>query len=93
MCISTPWKVVQLCANHFAIVEFNGTEKEVSTAMTPGVEAGDYVVIRNEYAIARLEPNEAEMLQLVAELAVSGAPFLLGDGLSRRVAHHSLTFL
>jgi len=69
MCHAIPAKVVALRDDDMADVELEGVVKEVSLALLDGVELGDYVILHVGYALARLDPEEAEKtLKLFAEM-------------------------
>ncbi|MEG3619212.1 HypC/HybG/HupF family hydrogenase formation chaperone [Magnetovibrio sp. PR-2] len=77
MCHAIPAKVVKLRDDGLADVELEGVVKEVSLDLVEGVELGDYVIVHVGYALAKLDPVEAEKtLKLFAEMgeaAVQGA--------------------
>jgi len=69
MCHAIPAKVVALGDDGMADVELEGVIKEVSLALLDGVELGDYVILHVGYALARLDPDEAQKtLKLFAEM-------------------------
>lgn len=43
-----------------AIVDLGGVRKRISLALVDGVAVGDYVVVHVGYALARLDPAEAQ---------------------------------
>jgi hydrogenase expression/formation protein HypC len=53
-------QVVELIRPDHAIVDLGGVRKQVSLALVDGVVAGDYVIVHVGYALARLDPIEAE---------------------------------
>jgi len=68
MCLAIPARVVELQGNDTAIVDLGGVRKDVSLALVEGVEVGDYVIVHVGYALARLDPEEAEKtLAVMAE--------------------------
>lgn len=72
MCLALPARVVALQPEEQAIVELGGVRKSVSVALTPGVAAGDYVIVHVGHAIGVIDPVEAERsLALFAELAAA----------------------
>ena len=77
MCHAIPAKVVKLRDDGLADVELEGVIKEVSLDLVDGVVLGDYVIVHVGYALAKLDPIEAEKtLALFAEMgaaAVQGA--------------------
>jgi hydrogenase expression/formation protein HypC len=69
MCLAIPAKVVKLLGDGMADIELEGVVKEVSLDLLDGVEVGDYVIIHVGYALAKLDPVEAERtLALFAEM-------------------------
>jgi hydrogenase expression/formation protein HypC len=60
MCLAIPVRVVELRDEATAIVDLDGIRKEISLALVDGVEVGDYVILHVGYALARLDPEEAE---------------------------------
>lgn len=69
MCLAIPAKVVKLLGDGMADIELEGVVKEVSLDLLDGIAVGDYVIIHVGYALARLDPEEAERtLALFAEM-------------------------
>jgi hydrogenase expression/formation protein HypC len=69
MCLALPACIVALDGDH-ATVDLGGVRKAISTALTPGVVVGDYVIVHVGHAIGVLDAEEAERtLALFAELA------------------------
>jgi hydrogenase expression/formation protein HypC len=60
MCLAIPVRVIELLEGAMAIVDLDGIRKEVSLALVDGVQVGDYVIVHVGYALARLDPEEAE---------------------------------
>ena len=72
MCHAIPAKVVALGDDDMADVELEGVIKEVSLALLDGVELGDYVILHVGYALAKLDPDEAQKtLKLFAEMGAA----------------------
>jgi hydrogenase expression/formation protein HypC len=70
MCLALPARIVELEPDEQALVELGGVRKSVSVALTPGVAAGDYVIVHVGHAIGVVDPEEAERtLALFAEMA------------------------
>lgn len=74
MCLAIPARVVQINridpAIDTAVVELGGVMREVSIALVPEVEVGDYVLVHVGYAISKIDPQEAEeTLRLMTEMA------------------------
>jgi hydrogenase expression/formation protein HypC len=79
MCLAIPARVVALSQPDEATVDLAGVQKRISLALVDGVQPGDYVIVHVGYALARLDPDEAERtLQLMAEAGIltdaAGAP-------------------
>jgi hydrogenase expression/formation protein HypC len=60
MCLALPARVVALPAPDCAIVDLGGVRKQISIALVPDAQVGDYVIVHVGYAIGRLDPEEAE---------------------------------
>lgn len=60
MCLAIPAQIVAMPAPDTAIVDLGGVRKRISTALVDGVAVGDYVVVHVGYALARLDPAEAQ---------------------------------
>jgi hydrogenase expression/formation protein HypC len=60
MCLAIPVRVVELLGDSAALVDLDGIRKEISLALLDGVAVGDYVIMHVGYALARLDPEEAE---------------------------------
>jgi hydrogenase expression/formation protein HypC len=75
MCLAIPVRVVELLGDSAALVDLDGIRKEISLALVDGVAVGDYVIMHVGYALARLDPVEAERtLALFAAAAAEGQP-------------------
>jgi hydrogenase expression/formation protein HypC len=73
MCLAIPIRVEALLPDDMARVTLSGVSKLVSIALLEGVRIGDYLLIHVGYALARLDPDEAERtLELMREAAVPG---------------------
>jgi hydrogenase expression/formation protein HypC len=59
MCFAVPAKVLRV-AGESVVVDFGGQERTVKCALGEGVNAGDYVILRADYAVERLTPAEAK---------------------------------
>lgn len=72
MCLGLPGKIVSL-EEFSAVVDIAGTTREVSTMILPeDVVVGDYVMVHAGFAVAKMEPAEAEAtLETLLELADS----------------------
>ena len=68
MCLAVPARIVKMRENGMADVELEGVIKDVSVELVDGVDVGDYVIVHVGYALAKLDPEEAERtLALFAE--------------------------
>ena len=68
MCLAIPVQVREILPNDMAIVTLDGVSKTVSTALVDDLQIGDYVVLHVGYALAKIDPEEAERtLELLAE--------------------------
>jgi hydrogenase expression/formation protein HypC len=75
MCLAIPVRVVELRDGEMAVVDLDGIRKEISLALVDDVRIGDYVILHVGYALARLDPEEAERtLALFAAAAGAAAP-------------------
>jgi hydrogenase expression/formation protein HypC len=73
MCLAIPIRVVELLPDDMARVTLGGVSKLVSIALLEDVRLGDYLLIHVGYALARLDPDEAERtLAMMREAAVPG---------------------
>ena len=71
MCLAIPIRVDALLPDGIARVTLSGVSKCVSIALLEGVRVGDYLLIHVGYALARLDPDEAEeTLALMREAAM-----------------------
>lgn len=72
MCLALPARVVELRAGDSAVVDLGGVRKEVSLALVEGIVVGDYVIVHVGFALARLDPEEAEQtLRTFAEAGLT----------------------
>jgi len=60
MCLAIPARVVDLPEPGMALVDVGGVQKRISLALVDGVACGDYVIVHVGYALARLDPEEAQ---------------------------------
>lgn len=69
MCLGVPMQVVSL-HDDMVTVEMDGVQREASLMMLgEPVAVGDYVIVHAGFAIARIDPAEAqETLRLMREL-------------------------
>jgi hydrogenase expression/formation protein HypC len=69
MCLAIPVRVVELLPDDMAKVSLDGVVKTISTALVEEVAVGDYVVLHVGYALAKIDPEEAERtLALLAQV-------------------------
>lgn len=74
MCLALPALIVELLDAETAIVDLGGVRKQISIALVPEAQAGDYVIVHVGHAIGILDEAEAQTtLALFAELARSAA--------------------
>ena len=67
MCLAIPVQVSEILPDEMAKVSLDGVVKIVSTALVEDLKAGDYVVLHVGYALAKIDPDEAERtLELLA---------------------------
>jgi hydrogenase expression/formation protein HypC len=73
MCLAIPARVVDLPEPGMALVDVGGVQKRISLALVDGVACGDYVIVHVGYALARLDPEEAQRtLETFAAADLSG---------------------
>jgi hydrogenase expression/formation protein HypC len=73
MCLAIPALVTDLLPGDMARISLDGVTKTVSVALVEGVAPGDYVILHVGYALARIDPQEAERtLALMAEAGLVG---------------------
>ena len=76
MCLALPALIVELLDAETAIVDLGGVRKQISIALVPDAQPGDYVIVHVGHAIGTLDEAEAQAtLALFAELARSEACF------------------
>jgi hydrogenase expression/formation protein HypC len=69
MCLAIPALIVQRVEADAAIIELDGVRKQISLALVPEAQVGDYVIVHVGYALTRLDPEEAQRtLALFAQL-------------------------
>lgn len=74
MCLAIPARIVEMLAGERCRVDLGGVRKDISLALVDGATLGDYVIVHVGYALARLDPNEAERtLALFAEAGIDPA--------------------
>jgi hydrogenase expression/formation protein HypC len=60
MCLAIPVEVREVLPDDMAKVSLDGVLKVVSTALIEDVKVGDYVVLHVGYALAKIDPEEAQ---------------------------------
>ena len=60
MCLAIPVEVREVLPDDMAKVSLDGVIKVVSTALIDDVRVGDYVVLHVGYALAKIDPEEAQ---------------------------------
>jgi hydrogenase expression/formation protein HypC len=72
MCLAMPGRVIELREQHgepVALVDFEGTVREVVASFVPEVRVGDYVIVHAGVALQRLdEAAAAETLALLRQV-------------------------
>jgi len=76
MCLAIPIRVEELLPDDMARVTLGGVSKIVSIALVEDVEVGDYLLIHVGYALARLDPDEAD--RTLATMREAEVPGFLG---------------
>ena len=72
MCLAIPVQVSEILPDEMAKVSLDGVVKIVSTALVEDLRVGDYVVLHVGYALAKIDPDEAE--RTLELLASAGGP-------------------
>lgn len=74
MCLALPARLTERLGSDLAIVDLGGIRKQISVALVPDAEVGEYVIVHVGHAIGRLDAAEAERtLALFGELVAEGA--------------------
>ncbi len=69
MCLAVPMQLCRVDRPGAAVAACNGVERAVDVSLLEAPQPGEYVIVHAGFAIARLDPAEAEArLQLFAEL-------------------------
>jgi len=69
MCLAIPARVINLPGEETALVDVGGVRKLISLALVDDVVLGDYVIVHVGYALARIDPREAERTLALFEAA------------------------
>ena len=73
MCLAIPARVVELPEPDMALVDVGGVQKRISLALVEDVRQGDYVIVHVGYALAKLDPLEAQRtLETFAQSGLAG---------------------
>ncbi|THK33633.1 HypC/HybG/HupF family hydrogenase formation chaperone [Ensifer sp. MPMI2T] len=74
MCLAIPVPIKEVLPDNMAKVTLEGVSKIISIALIDDVKVGDYVVLHVGYALAKIDPEEAERtLALIREAAIGDA--------------------
>jgi hydrogenase expression/formation protein HypC len=74
MCLAIPALVVDRKDGDLAVIDLDGVRKEISLALVPDTQVGDYVIVHVGYALTRLDPAEAQRtLELFAQIAADAS--------------------
>ncbi len=60
MCLALPARVVDIPEQEVAVIDVDGVRKRISLALVDNVACGDFVIVHVGYALARLDPAEAQ---------------------------------
>ena len=71
MCLAIPARIEEVSDAENAMVNLGGVRKQISLALVEDIAVGDYVIVRADFALQKLNQDEAEhTLALFAELDV-----------------------
>jgi hydrogenase expression/formation protein HypC len=71
MCLAVPARITEVLPGGLAKAEVGGIAKEVNLCLVEEITVGDFVIVHVGFALAKLEPQEAEAtLALFAEAGV-----------------------
>lgn len=74
MCLALPARIVSKLDDEQAWVDLGGARKQISLALVPEAQVGDYVIVHVGHALGLLDEAEAQAtLALFAQLAASRA--------------------
>ena len=72
MCLAIPVQVREILPDSMAKVSLDGVVKTISTALLDDVAVGDYVVLHVGYALAKIDPDEAQKtLAMIEEIGAA----------------------
>lgn len=84
MCLAIPVRVNEILPDKMARVTLGGVAMTISIALVEDVAPGDYVIVHVGYALARIDPEEAE--QTIALMREAG----IVPGLGAEEAGHEV---
>ena len=68
MCLAIPVQITEILPDEMAKASLDGVMRVVSTALIDDPRVGDYVVLHVGYALAKIDPEEAERtLEMLAQ--------------------------
>ena len=74
MCLALPARIVSKLDDEQDWVDLGGVRKQISLALVPEAQVGDYVIVHVGHALGLLDETEAQAtLALFAQLAASRA--------------------
>jgi hydrogenase expression/formation protein HypC len=72
MCLAIPVRIVEWAPDQMAKVSLDGVTKLISVALVDDIAIGDYVILHAGFALAKIDPGEAERtLTMIREIAGS----------------------
>jgi hydrogenase expression/formation protein HypC len=70
MCLGIPMRLVEIADDNSGVVDLDGVCRAVGLGLLENPRIGDYVIVHAGFAIARLDPAEADArLALFEEMA------------------------
>jgi len=85
MCVAIPYKVLEVKGNSRAEIEVAGARHDVSLALLPEVEVGDWVLVNLGSVVAKIEEDEAEeIMHLYQKIAEAEDGSLIGSRVNER---------
>lgn len=80
MCLAIPGSIVTIQGTS-ATIDMVGVQRDISLALTPQAQVGDYVLVHAGFAIEVIDAEEArQTIELVRELDELTEEDLAGDG-------------
>lgn len=75
MCLAVPVRILKVDKSGKAMAEKDGVNLEVSAALFPEIQAGDYALVHAGFVIQKLDEREAlERIEMIDELYRTGEP-------------------